>query len=333
MLNKFNIPYKYRKAFIKYGTIKKLVNLFKIEFQKHIGTSKICGYPYTLTVDITNVCNLKCIYCPTGQDKSGRMKGFITFAEFKNIIDELKDYLYITNLFNWGEPLLNKEVFRMVEYVHKNNIFSCLSSNLNHFNEEIGESLLNSGLDYLIVSIDGINKVSYEKYRKGGDFEKVIKNLEYLLNRRRKLKNNLFIVWRYFIFPHNEHEVNKAEYMAKELGVDKIEFERGKIGIDCYATRNLNVINSNKLKRCGWLWHNAVINWDGGVSPCCLTFYKKDDFGNVFKTGFKNIWNNTKFISSRDIFNRHNEKNADPNMRTVCHRCVEEGLYRYAWIE
>jgi len=332
---KYNIPYKYIRAFLKYGTIKKLTNFFRIESQKHMAATYVCGYPYTLTVDITNVCNLKCMYCPTGQGKIGRSKGFITLPRFKSIINELKEYLYIVNLFNWGEPLLNKEAFRMIEYVHRNNIFSCLSTNLNYCNEKMVESLLNSGLDYLIVSIDGASKLSYDKYRKGGDFEIVINNLKYLLNRRQNLnKNSPFIIWRYFIFPHNEHEINKVEYMAKELGVDKIEFEQGKIDIGCQLS-NINRVspNNNKFKKCSWLWHNTVINWDGGVSPCCLTFYEKDDFGNIFENGFKNIWNNTKFINSRKIFSKKTNKIRDVNVETVCHRCVKNSLSQYAWIK
>ncbi len=102
-------------AFIKYNSIPKLLNLILTEYQKKLRRPYLHSYPYKMIVDTNNICNLRCLHCPTGKGIAGRQKGFMTFAEFKRIVNEIGKYIYIVDLFNWGEPLLNKEIFKMIQ--------------------------------------------------------------------------------------------------------------------------------------------------------------------------------------------------------------------------
>ena len=143
-----------------------------------------CGYPSHLIIDITNVCTLKCRLCPTGAGLPGRKKGMMPLEAFRKIIDETGKYLISIDLFNWGEPLMNKDVYQMIAYAHARHIVTSVSSNFQHFSEAAANQMISSGLDILILSIDGASQESYEKYRIGGDFRKVIEHMSLLVKKK-----------------------------------------------------------------------------------------------------------------------------------------------------
>ena len=161
-------------VFNKYIGLKKLSNFFVIGIQhQFLKNSKIVGYPTRLVIDPINLCNLKCPLCPTGQGKTGQPKGRMKLSDFKKIIDELGDYLYEIDLFNWGEPFLNNKIYEIINYAHQKRIQVNISSNLSSFDKKNAKKLVESGLDNLIVSLDGASQESLTKYRCGGDFEKI----------------------------------------------------------------------------------------------------------------------------------------------------------------
>ena len=204
----------------------RLANYYITYSQMFMKSDKVFGYPTHLTVDVTNICNLKCPLCPTGVGAPGRKKGMMPFTTFKKIIDEVGNYLVSIDLFNWGEPLMNKDVCEMIAYAHERHITTSLSSNFQRFSEAVAEGLISSGLDILILSIDGASQESYEKYRVGGDFGKAIEHISLLVKKKRELKSaHPHICWQFLVMRHNEHEVEAAKKMAAELGVDSITID------------------------------------------------------------------------------------------------------------
>ena len=108
---------------------------------------------------------------------TGREKGMMSLDLFKRTIDEMGRYLVRLHLYNWGEPLLNKDVYEMIGYAHKHHIVTCVSTNFTVFSEAAAEKMIASGLDEIILSVDGASQETYEKYRIGGDFNKVVENI------------------------------------------------------------------------------------------------------------------------------------------------------------
>jgi radical SAM protein with 4Fe4S-binding SPASM domain len=156
-------------------------------------------------------------------------------STFKKIIDETGKYLISIDLFNWGEPLLNKDIYEMIAYAHGRNIVTSVSTNFQHFSEEHAEKLISSGLDILILSIDGASQESYEKYRVGGDFRKIIENISLLVNKKKERgSRHPYICWQFLVMKHNEHEVEAARRMARELGIDHITIDHAYLPV---ATR------------------------------------------------------------------------------------------------
>ncbi|MBU0744180.1 MAG: radical SAM protein [Gammaproteobacteria bacterium] len=334
-----------RFIFAKNITLKKFVNFCLIIFQHTITkNSFVIGYPIELVVDPIDACNLHCPLCPTGQGRKERSRGKMSFNNFKRIVDEIGKYLYRIDLHNWGEPLLNDDIFDMIRYAHDRGIEVRVSTNLNFLDANKVENLVRSGLDELIVSLDGVSQETYEKYRVGGDFNKVIKGIKAIIEKKKELnKFTPFITWQFLVMAHNESEIPKAYKMAKILGVDKFELLpiHSDMGRELFLDRETRVeiarkwlphdekYNMYNIKRkkvypkpktCSFLWVQSVINWNGSISPCCSVYPEKYDFGNMFDSNFKNIWNNAKYKASRKMVRQRRVHDID--LKTVCADCI-----------
>jgi len=313
-----SIKTKHVSAFLKYNSIKKLKNLINVESGILLGKEKNFGYPYLLTVEPTNICNLKCPECFTGKGLAGRKKGFMPFADFKKVIDEIGKYLYIINFYNWGEPFLSKDIFNMIKYANKNRIYTSISTNGN-YNTELNENILDSNLDHIIFALDGSNKEIYEKYRKGGNFGLIIRNIKDLIKKRGKKKfKKPFIEIQFLVFQHNKEDVENIKKLARKLKVDGLMIRAGN------ASNNKKIKEKyytwgNKKGFCRRFWYCAIINCDGSLVPCCNFLYKKDDFGNVFESGFKEVWNNEIYQQNRKAIIEANIK----NLNKVCKNCYK----------
>ena len=334
----------------------RLANYYTAYFQMLIKRDNVFSYPAHLIADVSNICTLQCPLCPTGAGTPGRKKGMMPLSTFKKIIDEIGKYLISIDLFNWGEPLLNKDIYEMISYAHGRNIVTSASTNFQHFSEEDAEKLISSGLDILILSIDGASQESYEKYRVGGDFQRVIENISLLVKKKKERgRRHPYIRWQFLVMRHNEHEVEAARRMARELGVDSITIDHAYLpvatreeamkwlpGDSRYHRYNVEELEKrwqavgsqpdfsetgagpddgqDDLKRkvnCSWLWTQTTINWDGSVNPCCAIYDPSGDFGNISDTSLKNIWNNEKYRESR----RFSSKGEIGETVTVCMRC------------
>lgn len=327
-------------------TIHKFVNFFIIYFEMYILKSyKLRGKPYRMIIDSNNTCNLKCPLCPTGKGDKRRKRGYMTFDNFKKLIDENYKTLYSIDLYNWGEPFLHEDIFKMIKYAHDKNIRVNISSNLNHFNKDMAIGLVKSKLDYLIVSLDGVDQKTYAKYRVGGKIDNVFSNIKQIQEEKKKQNSKYpVIIWQFLVMKQNEHQIEKAKEISKELGVildiKKIRPDMGeeifredsdsldktkdwmpdddKFSIYNYSTKK----RKNVAKLCRFLWTCPVINWNGSVSPCCSIYPENLDFGNVFDASLSKIWNNEKYQSARKIIGRGIK---DKNI-TICNNCYNKGL-------
>ena len=315
-------------AFIHNNSFKKFINFIHSEFEKRIKRSVIKSKPYIMFLEVNNICNLKCPFCMTGKGiYGGRQKRDMTLDEVKKLIDQVGDYLYLIQLYNWGEPLLNKDLFKMIEYIKSKNIFTMVSSNMTTLDEAKIDEMIKSGLDYFKVAIDGATKESYTKYRIGGDFAKVMDNFKTLMRRRAELKSGLPIVeWQYVVFKHNEGELEMARKIAKELGVDyfnaRLGYIEDKDWIPETKKYKADVFNPNLVKKCRRLWSHLNVRCDGGIAPCCFEFFKKDDFANIFDTSFDEIWNNEIFKYSRELCLDPSLVKEGIKLDTICFNCI-----------
>ena len=339
---KFNDKQKsMSRALYSHGLWDKLSNYISVDVQKARREPFLFGYPYWLVIDPCNYCNLSCPFCPTGQKRNTRTKGKLSLEDFKNVIDRLGPYLIHIDLLNWGEPLLNEQIFEMIKYAKQYHCDIKIDTNLTALDEDKAERLVLSGLDKIIVSIDGLTQQTYAKHRRGGELRVVMDNLKLLLEKRKELKSaKPYITWQFLVFRHNEHEIADVRKLAKKMGVDHVGITKAFIGYkdwiplnpeySNYKTEEIvtNALTSDHFKPapeafCNWPWEAIAVNPNGSASVCCSVEDEKDDFGNIFVQPFEEFWNSEKYQTVRNYIKDKNVNTAVD--KYVCVGCRLSG--------
>ncbi len=321
---------------VKHSTCRKLYNLILVELEYRLRKINTHGYPYIVIIDPMNICNLHCPLCPTGTGELNRRQQTMSWEVFTKTVDDVAPYTYEINLHNWGESLLHPRIFEMIQYIKEKNIATNISSNFNLITEDKIDKLITSGLEYLILSIDGVTQDNYQKYRIGGDVDKVFENIKTLLKRRRQLGSSTpYVEWQFIVFKHNMHEVDSASKFAEELGVDRFrvippglpfaadnqEALKNEWFIPKIDENGVNIglesFREELGSTCFYLYRSVTINPDGGLAPCCIVYGKKNDFGDLNLHNIHNIWNNSKYHSARSLF----KKKGKASEYTVCENC------------
>ena len=286
--------------------------------------------PYNIVIEPTNSCNLQCPLCSTGIGAQTRKKGILEFENFKKLVDELKDTVLQLSLQNWGEATLVKDLPKMIKYASDNGIFTRLSTNFSvKYNDQFFKELMTSGLGILVIDLDGTDQITYEKYRKNGNLELVLENTKKAVEFKKENSLKFPIIQaRMLVMKHNEHQIEEFRKISKELNVDEIEL--GNIQVNPNTAKHWlpsnqefvyeTYLKERKVTPCHWPWSGLTINWDGGVSPCCVIDDEKSDFGDIFEQGIKKLWNNEYYVSARSVFSK--EKNNSKS--TICDICKND---------
>ena len=322
------------------STIKKIYSSILPGIYTFLGKTRLPYYPSKISIESGNLCNLRCPLCPTGQQDKSAKKGFISFDIFKKIVDEMGQYLTVIRLYNWGEPMLNKDFLRMVHYAKERGINIKISTNLSmKMEDDQIEALVKAGLEKIYISCNGASSETYLKYHVGGDFDLVMDNMKRLVQKKREIPGcHTKLVWLFHVFKHNEHEIAAAKELAKKIGVKiKISKMRPDMGKEVFETTQralerdrawmpdnpeFTVVSTKQKKRIGCMlpWTETMINWDGSVLPCCAVYSEKYAFGNILENSFKEIWNNDMYVAARkEILGIKNDK------QTICHICKSSG--------
>ena len=321
-------------SLIKHSTPRKVFNLARVELEYRLRRTTVRGRPYILIIDPTNVCNLRCPLCPTGTGDLGRHGQMISWETFTKAFDQLAPYAYEVNLHNWGESLLHPRIGDLIEYASKRNVATNMSANLNSVSDELIDRLITSGLEYLILSIDGASQETYARYRVRGNFDDVMVNARKLMERKRALGSRTpHVEWQFIVFKHNAHEVDAARAMAEDLGVDTFRLvppglpfdspEQDQLKRDWFVPKlgdtsgEIEEFRGQNTTPCFYLYRSFTTNPDGKVAPCCVVYGENNDFGDIVREGFDTIWNNAKYRSARAQFRKH----GDVTVPTVCDRC------------
>lgn len=293
------------RKFLMYN---RLSNAFKvyISFKKSIKNDKIAieGKPVAVSFEPTTSCNLRCPQCPSGLRSFSRDTGMLDVELYRNFINEnYKELVYLLLYFQ-GEPYLHKQFFKLIQIASEKNIYSATSTNAHYLSRENSIQTVKSGLDRIIISIDGLDQESFNKYRVGGSLEKVIKGTIELVTAKKKLKKNYpFIIWQFIVFKHNEHQVEEIKKLGKKLGVNQVAIKTAQVYDEKGAKELLPEnpryrryeIDSLKLKtpiknECWKMWHSCVITWDGKVVPCCFDKDAEYQLGDLKQKSFNDIW-------------------------------------------
>ncbi|MGZ8558255.1 MAG: radical SAM/SPASM domain-containing protein [Chitinophagaceae bacterium] len=292
------------------------------------------GFPVSISFEPTTSCNLRCPECPSGLRAFTRPTGMLQKDFFSDTINQLhKELLYLVFYFQ-GEPYLNPSFLDMVKYADSKKIYTATSTNAHYLTDDNAKRTIESGLDRLIISIDGTTQATYQQYRIGGNLEKVIEGAKNMVKWKKKLKSKTpFIIFQFLVVRHNEHQVEDVKKLAREIGVDDVWFKTAQIydfendpnnlipSIDKYSrykkTESGTQFKGKLSNQCWRLWHDPVITWDGLVAPCCFDKDAQHRLGNLKEKSFKEIWNNGEYTKFRTQLLK-GRKNID-----ICANCSE----------
>jgi len=325
-------------GFFQKINIHKIVNLIvlRLSYYFSIVTKKphVWGKPVAVSIEPINYCNLACSECFAGNGNLLRDKRLLDLDSFQKIINQLPSSISYITLYFQGESLLHLEFADLVQIANKKNIFTATSTN-GHFLTDCDKTrkIISSGLDRIIVSIDGITQQVYEKYRKNGSLQKVIDGVKTLVELKKELRSKTpFVEIQFLVMAHNEHQMSGMKELAKSLEVDKLTFKSAQIyefenGSELmprnkkysryYKGKDGKFHIKGKLKnRCWRQWSSAVITSSGEVLPCCFDKNGAYSFGNVFEHTFNKIWRSKKANEFRKAI-LHDRKNID-----ICRNCI-----------
>lgn len=271
--------------------------------------------PNIYIIEPTNNCNYSCSICPN-RLYSKSEKGFMSLELFSKIISQIAEYADLIQLFWIGEPLLHNDLCEMVRQakIHTKAKVS-ISTNGSYLSEEIVAQLVNSGLDDLIISLDGAesNEI-YGQIRRNGKLDSVKKNVKSIL----RYSSSISITIKFILTNINKCEMQQFIEQWKDYGV--------KIKIQCLYTwanqlPELNTFSDylspqlqNKRVACSDLWYKIAIHWNGKVSICCFDWSFKNVFGDLTEDTIENVWN-CSFI------NQLRESHLKETYTLICKKC------------
>jgi MoaA/NifB/PqqE/SkfB family radical SAM enzyme len=301
---------------MRHMTLERLSNALLLLLQMILRTTHVSAKPIVIKIEPTNICNFRCPGCRTGSGKDKSPRGIIKYEDFCRIVDQTYRHAFKVFLYMWGEPLIHPEIFHMVKYAAGKNLAVQISSNLNIYRQSYADQMVDSGLEHLVVAMDGVSQEIYEKYRVGGQIQKVIDNVRaIIITRNKRQSRRPFVELQFIVFPHNRHELHQAQQLAGELGADRFTvIDGGTSGTR--VERSMKGDRTVHSDKCNALWIMACFNWDGSFFPCCDTV--DDSFGNVLKEDFVALWNNVKIMKSRSLFSHHKIQEGPA---TKCSRC------------
>ena len=274
------------------------------------------GLPFSISFEPTTSCNLRCPECPSGLRAFTRPIGMLEKDFFRKTIDEIhKDLLYLIFYFH-GEPYLNPDFLEMVKYAAAKKIYTATSTNAHYLNDENARKTIESGLDRLIISIDGTTQEVYQQYRIGGKLEKVLEGARNIVKWKKQMNSKTpYVFFQFLVVKPNEHQIEDIKKLAEEIGVDGVRYKTAQVydfengnplipTIDKYARYKKQANGKYTIKNsldnnCWKLWHSCVISWDGLVVPCC--FDKDADYklGDLKKDNFATIWQDDNYKQFR----------------------------------
>jgi radical SAM protein with 4Fe4S-binding SPASM domain len=293
------------------------------------------GLPVSVAFEPTTSCNLRCPECPSGLRAFTRPTGMLDNGFFRKTIDEIhRELLYLIFYFQ-GEPYLNPSFLDMVKYASGKGIYTATSTNAHYLTSDIAKRTVESGLDRLLVSIDGTTQETYQQYRVGGRLEKVIAGAREVVEWKRRLGSRTpFIVFQFLVVRPNEHQVEEVRRLGREVGADAVwlktaqvyDYENDPNGLipenDRYSRYRKGgdgrrVPKNRLLNHCWKLWHANVITWDGLVVPCCFDKDAQHRLGSLAGQSFREVWSNGEYRRFRSALMK-GRKNID-----ICSNCSE----------
>ena len=288
----------------------------------------------TVSFEPTTACNLRCPECPSGLRAFSRPTGNLKQDFFRKSLDELGSQLMYLIFYFQGEPYINPDFLDMVQYASQKKIYTITSTNGHFLNDDNARRTVESGLDRLIISVDGTTQEVYEQYRKEGNLQKVLEGAANIVKWKKQLNSaSPHVIFQFLVVKPNEHQIPEVYRMADEIGVDEVKLKTAQVydyirgnplirENEKYSRYRKNpdgsyAVKNRLLNHCWKLWHACVITWDGIVVPCCFDKDATHRLGDLKHTSFKDIWQGDAYRNFRNSLLKGR------NQIDICTNCTE----------
>ncbi len=290
--------------------------------------------PYALSIEPTTACNLGCPECPSGLKQFTRPTGKLDLELHKEMLKQLRKSTFYINYYFQGEPFLHPQFLELIKEAKRNKIYTSTSTNAHFIDDTAAKDIVDSGLDRLIISIDGLTQKTYENYRVNGQLSKVIEGTNHLIAAKKKANAKTpHLIFQFLAVKPNEHEIPEVFKLGNELGIDEVRIKSAQLydykhgnplmpESEEYSRYKLQTDGTYKLKyktgnHCWRMWSSSVLTWDGKVVPCCFDKDAQHVLGSLENNSFKKIWNDPVYVSFRQAVLSHR------NQIDICQNCSE----------
>jgi MoaA/NifB/PqqE/SkfB family radical SAM enzyme len=204
----------------------KILNLFLARHHLRTRNSSVLSRPFGLVIDPSNVCQLACPGCVhSSRNEALKVfdwpKGTLSGARFLALLKLYGPYAIGAYFCNYGEPLLNLQTPTLIRLAKTYLMGTALSASLSVRRFD-ADAYVESGLDLMVISIDGATQPIYERFRRNGDLELVFSNIRKLVDAKRRLRRRTPVLsWNFLAFEHNAHEIALAARKARKLRVNQ----------------------------------------------------------------------------------------------------------------
>lgn len=264
-------------------------------------------YPATLNIEPTNFCNLDCIFCPVG--KTNRPKGYLDDNFYKKLVDQIKKAkkLKVLWLNKDGEPLLHPKIDQLVAYAKKRDVADRIEIYTNGLllNTSVAKKLIEAKLDSLVVSLDAVDRESFEKLKRKNVYDRVVENINNFLKLKDKLRAKRPLLSVKMVDLGNKDVINKFKKQWQGIVdcviIQKLHSWEGSLKTHRVWPRGLTRCGGNKKRYpCNLPWLAPAVNWDATVVPCCVNYRKNElVMGNLKKQSLTEIFNGDNFKELR----------------------------------
>jgi radical SAM protein with 4Fe4S-binding SPASM domain len=323
---------------LKHLNFKRVLNLVGLKwsywFSRVTKRPSQLGLPFSLSIEPTTACNLGCPECPSGLKQFTRPTGKLDLDFHEKLLKQVSKTVFYINYYFQGEPFLHPQFLELIKQAKKHKIYTATSTNAHFINVEKAREIVASGLDRLIISIDGLTQATYEQYRVNGNLQKVIEASKHLVEAKKELNSPTpHLIFQFLAVKPNEHEIPAVFTLAKEMNIDEVRIKTAQLydykngnrlmpENEKYSRYRLQKDGTYKIKgdpgnHCWRMWSGSVITWDGKVVPCCFDKDAQHVLGTIESKTFEEIWKSERYSNFRKAV-LLNRKAID-----ICSNCSE----------
>lgn len=330
--------FKDQRNIVKHLNIQRVWNVAALRFSYGLARlfkiQKNWGKPFALSIEPTTACNLGCPACPSGLKAFSRPTGKINLYQHQNWLAQVSNSVFYINYYFQGEPFLHPQFLELIKEAKRKKIYTATSTNAHFIDEKKAQEIVASGLDRLIISIDGLTQETYESYRVHGKLDKVITGSKALVQAKKEAQSATpHLIFQFLVVKANEHQITEVQELATEIGIDEVRFKTAQVYDYEHGNELIpeNEAYSRYVKQkdgtyrfkykggnsCWRMWSSSVLTWDGQVVPCCFDKDAHHTLGSLQEQSFETIWKSPAYRSFRNAVLQ------DRNSIEICTNCSE----------